>query len=46
MTVFGFIMAVLFFGSIILIAGTIIWALWSFRFIIIDLKKLDKQNKL
>lgn len=44
MTIFGFFMAVLFFGSIICIAGTIIWALWNLRFIFTDINKINKRR--
>lgn len=37
-------MAVLFFGSIILVAGTIVWALWKLRFIFIDINKINKRD--
>lgn len=44
MKILAAIILILFFSAIALVAGTIIWALWSLRFIIIDINKINKRH--
>lgn len=44
MKILAAIILILFFSAIVLVAGTIIWALWSLRFIIIDINKINKRR--
>lgn len=44
MKILAAIILILFFSAIALVAGTIIWALWSLRFIIVDINKINKRH--